>query len=62
MVLAQRCPSPGTLNKQRCLPVCPKRGIKPLREKWKELMMRKNPSLGTREFRLAVVTCGVTHG
>jgi aspartate/methionine/tyrosine aminotransferase len=40
----------------------PSEGIKPLREKWKELIVRKNPSLGTSVFSLPVVTCGITHG
>ena len=42
-------------------PYAPSEGLKALRDKWKELMMGKNPSLGTKEFSLPVVTCGVTH-
>ena len=42
-------------------PYAPSEGLKPLRDKWKQLMMGKNPSLGTKEFSLPVVTCGVTH-
>ena len=42
-------------------PYAPSEGLKSLRDKWKHLMMGKNPSLGTKEFSLPVVTCGVTH-
>ena len=42
-------------------PYAPSEGLKPLRDKWKQLIMGKNPSLGTKEFSLPVVTCGVTH-
>ena len=50
------------IDSKDAFPYAPSEGIRPLREKWKELMMGKNPSLGTREFSLPVVTCGVTHG
>jgi aspartate/methionine/tyrosine aminotransferase len=50
------------LDSKDAFPYAPSEGIKPLREKWKELMMKKNPSLGTKEFSVPVVTCGVTHG
>jgi aspartate/methionine/tyrosine aminotransferase len=43
-------------------PYAPSEGIKPLRDKWKELIRSKNPSLGTQEISLPVVTCGVTNG
>lgn len=49
------------LNPKDVFPYAPSEGLKPLRDKWKELMMWKNPSLGTKEFSLPVVTCGVTH-
>jgi aspartate/methionine/tyrosine aminotransferase len=42
-------------------PYAPSEGLKALRDKWKELMTGKNPSIGTKEFSLPVVTCGVTH-
>ena len=42
-------------------PYAPSEGLKALRDKRKELMMGKNPSIGTKEFSLPVVTCGVTH-
>jgi len=50
------------LDTKDAFPYAPSEGIKPLREKWKQLMLKKNPSLGTKEFSLPVVTCGVTHG
>jgi len=37
-------------------------GIKPLRDKWQELIQAKNPSLGKAGVSLPVVTCGVTNG
>lgn len=43
-------------------PYAPSEGIAPLRDKWQELTLAKNPSLGTTVFSLPVVTCGVTHG
>ena len=42
-------------------PYAPSEGTKPLRDKWKELIRKKNPSLGTREFSTPVVACGVTN-
>lgn len=43
-------------------PYAPSEGIRPLRNKWQELIRLKNPSLGTKEISLPVVTCGVTNG
>jgi aspartate/methionine/tyrosine aminotransferase len=43
-------------------PYAPSQGIKDLREKWKELLRVKNPSLGTKEISVPVVTCALTHG
>jgi len=43
-------------------PYAPSEGIKPLREKWKELILAKNSTLGNQEISLPVVTCGVTSG
>ena len=43
-------------------PYAPSEGIKPLREKWQELILAKNPSLSNQEISLPVVTCGVTNG
>lgn len=50
------------LDSTDVFPYAPSEGIKPLREKWKELIRIKNPSIGTNEISLPVVTCGVTHG
>jgi len=49
------------LDSKDVFPYAPSEGIKPLRDKWKELMRIKNPSLGTNESSLPVVTCGVTN-
>ena len=49
------------LNTKDVFPYAPSEGVKALRDKWKHLMMGKNPSMGTKEFSLPVVTCGVTH-
>ncbi|MCS7115324.1 MAG: aminotransferase class I/II-fold pyridoxal phosphate-dependent enzyme [Nitrososphaerota archaeon] len=50
------------LNSGDVFPYAPSEGLKPLREKWKELIKMKNPSIGTNEISLPVVTCGATHG
>jgi len=50
------------LDSKDAFPYAPSEGIKPLRDKWKELIRTKNPSLGTKEISLPVVTCGVTNG
>jgi aspartate/methionine/tyrosine aminotransferase len=50
------------LNIENVFPYAPSEGVKPLREKWKELIKMKNPSLGASEISLPVATCGVTHG
>jgi len=50
------------LDTKDAFPYAPSEGIKPLRDKWKELIRIKNPSLGTKEISLPVVTCGVTNG
>lgn len=51
-----------TLDSEDVFPYAPSEGLKPLREKWKELIRAKNPSIGTNEISLPIVTCGVTHG
>ncbi|MGE5340060.1 MAG: aminotransferase class I/II-fold pyridoxal phosphate-dependent enzyme [Candidatus Omnitrophota bacterium] len=43
-------------------PYAPSQGLKSLRDKWKELMREKNPSLGTKAISTPVVTCALTHG
>jgi aspartate/methionine/tyrosine aminotransferase len=50
------------LDRKDAFPYAPSEGIKPLRDKWQELIRAKNPSLGTKEISLPVVTCGVTNG
>jgi aspartate/methionine/tyrosine aminotransferase len=50
------------IDEKDAFPYAPSEGIKPLRDKWKELIKSKNPSLGTHEISLPVVTCGVTNG
>jgi aspartate/methionine/tyrosine aminotransferase len=50
------------IESKDAFPYAPSEGIKPLRDKWKELIKIKNPSHGTREISLPVVTCGVTNG
>ena len=50
------------LDSRDVFPYAPSEGIKPLREKWLELIKTKNPSLGKTEISLPVVTCGVTNG
>ncbi len=50
------------LKGKDAFPYAPSQGIKPLRDKWKELLRVKNPSLGTKEISLPVVTCALTHG
>ena len=49
------------IDSKDAFPYAPSEGIKPLRDKWKELIKEKNPSLGTQEISLPVVTCGVTN-
>lgn len=49
------------LNTRDAFPYAPSEGTKPLRDKWEELIRKKNPSLGTREISTPVVTCGVTN-
>ena len=50
------------IDSKDVFPYAPSEGIKPLRDKWKELIKTKNPSLGVQEISLPVVTCGVTNG
>jgi aspartate/methionine/tyrosine aminotransferase len=49
------------LNIRDAFPYAPSEGTKPLRDKWKELIRKKTPSLGTREISTPVVSCGVTN-
>jgi len=50
------------LDSKDAFPYAPSQGLKPLRDKWKELIKAKNPSLGAQEISTPVVTCGVTNG
>src|SRR5512136_2058708 len=54
----------GLLNidAKDAFPYAPSEGLKPLRDKWKELIKAKNPSLGAHEISTPVVSCGVTNG
>jgi aspartate/methionine/tyrosine aminotransferase len=61
MVLASMA-SRVNLDSKEVFPYAGSEGLKTLRDKWKELLKSKNPSLGAKEFSLPVVTCGVTHG
>jgi aspartate/methionine/tyrosine aminotransferase len=49
------------LNPRDVFPYAPSEGTRPLRDKWKELIRQKNPSLGAREISTPVVSCGVTN-
>jgi aspartate/methionine/tyrosine aminotransferase len=49
------------IDAKDAFPYAPSEGLKPLRDKWKELLKTKNPSL-TSEFSTPVVSCGVTNG
>jgi len=50
------------IDSKDAFPYAPSEGLKPLRDKWKELVRAKNPSLGTQEISTPVVSCGVTNG
>jgi aspartate/methionine/tyrosine aminotransferase len=50
------------LDTKDAFPYAPSDGIKPLREKWLELIKIKNPSLQNQDISTPVVTCGVTNG
>jgi len=50
------------IDSRDVFPYAPSEGIKLLRNKWQELIRIKNPSLGTVEISMPVVTTGVTNG
>jgi aspartate/methionine/tyrosine aminotransferase len=50
------------LDSKEAFPYAPSEGLKPLRDKWKELIRAKGPSLGTNDISTPVVSCGVTNG
>jgi len=49
------------LEPEKIFPYAPNYGVLELREKWKENILRKNPSI-KKEFSLPVTTAGLTHG
>ncbi|MCF7847063.1 MAG: aminotransferase class I/II-fold pyridoxal phosphate-dependent enzyme [Candidatus Gracilibacteria bacterium] len=49
-------------NDPGLFPYAPSFGLQPLREKWQEQMLAKNPSLEAEKITLPVVTGGLTHG
>jgi aspartate/methionine/tyrosine aminotransferase len=49
------------INSKDVFPYAPSEGLKTLREKWQELMLAKNPSLGKGKTSAPVVACGVTN-
>jgi aspartate/methionine/tyrosine aminotransferase len=49
------------IDSKDAFPYAPSEGIKPLRDRWKDLIKAKNPSLGPQEISVPVVTCGVTN-
>jgi aspartate/methionine/tyrosine aminotransferase len=50
------------MDAKDAFPYAPSEGLKPLRDKWRELIRVKSPSLGAGEISIPVVTCGVTNG
>jgi aspartate/methionine/tyrosine aminotransferase len=50
------------LDPKQVFPYSSSFGNEDLRKKWKELMVRKNPSLRDKKTSLPVVTCALTHG
>ncbi len=49
------------IDTREVFPYAPSEGLKPLRDKWKELVRTKGPALGGVEISVPVVTCGVTN-
>lgn len=49
------------LSSSDIFPYAPSFGKKELREKWKELLIQKNPTLSKKSFSLPVVTSALTH-
>ena len=50
------------LSPEKVFPYTPSSGKPELRNKWKEMMFRKNPGLKGKEIGTPVVTAGLTHG
>ncbi|MFA6507904.1 MAG: aminotransferase class I/II-fold pyridoxal phosphate-dependent enzyme [Treponemataceae bacterium] len=51
----------GGLAPKEAFPYAPTAGIPPLREVWKQEILKKNPSLGGKGMSLPVVVTGLTH-
>lgn len=51
----------GTMSPEESLTYAPSFGIQTLRKAWRDLMLKKNPTLKTRTFSMPVVTSGITH-
>jgi aspartate/methionine/tyrosine aminotransferase len=51
-----------SLDPSLVFPYAPSFGRPDIRAKWKQMIMEKNPSLGTQEISLPVVTNALTHG
>jgi aspartate/methionine/tyrosine aminotransferase len=50
------------LGPEEALTYAPSFGIMPLRQRWKELIFEKNPTLKDMELSLPIVTNAITHG
>ncbi len=49
------------LTPAEALTYAPATGREDLRKKWRDELVRKNPTLARRSFSMPIVTCGVTH-
>ncbi len=50
------------IDSKCAFPYAPSEGVASLRERWRDLIRMKNPSLGTKPISLPVVTSALTHG
>jgi aspartate/methionine/tyrosine aminotransferase len=50
------------IKPEEAFPYAPSFGVPDLRQKWKEMLYKKNPSLKEKEISLPVVTNALTHG
>ncbi len=50
-----------SIDSREVFPYAPSEGVKVLRDKWKDLIRAKSPSLGSSEISTPVVSCGVTN-
>jgi aspartate/methionine/tyrosine aminotransferase len=51
-----------SLTPDAVFPYAPSPGIPKIREKWKQMIFEKNPSLTNKTMSLPIVTSGLTHG